>query len=196
MRGLFFLSWQILLPDLLPFDLLVVHFLHLALQLAPAILNVQDFTALQTLLIAEKDVDNEDSNGQPDNKHCYHDSLKADMVDDGQAVFFVYLFIVKFLFDIAVCHFLTDDHVATWTVLCALPESIDIKEGAEDNLEYFPQHVAGNGSKFDAWKDRLKHGDEARDCKYHRHDVDHDDSQKRGRLQLLFDHHEDDTSRS
>lgn len=61
LRGLFFLRRQVLLPDLLPLDLLIIHLFHLALQLAPAILNVKDLTALKALLVAEEDVDDEDA---------------------------------------------------------------------------------------------------------------------------------------
>ena len=61
LRGLFFLSGQVLLPDLLPLDLLIVHLFHLALQLAPAIFNVKDLAALKTLLVTKEDVDNEDT---------------------------------------------------------------------------------------------------------------------------------------
>ena len=61
LRGLFFLRRQILLPDLLPLDLLIIHLFHLALQLAPAILNVKYLAALKALLVAEEDVDDEDA---------------------------------------------------------------------------------------------------------------------------------------
>ena len=61
LRGLFFLRRQVLLPDLLPLDLLIIHLFHLSLQLAPAILNVKDLTALKALLVAEEDVNDEDA---------------------------------------------------------------------------------------------------------------------------------------
>ena len=179
---MFLLGGQVLLPDLLPLDLLVIHLLHLTLQLTPTVLNVEDLATLQPLLIAEQNVDDEDADGQPDHEHRNDDSLETDMVDDGQTVLLVNLLIIELLFDVAVGNFLPDDLVAARAVLRALPECIDVEEGAKDDLKQLPEHVARDRSQFDAREDRLKHGDETWDGENHGDDVDDHDSEEGRRL--------------
>ena len=179
---MFLLGGQVLLPDLLPLDLLVIHLLHLTLQLTPTVLNVEDLATLQPLLIAEQNVDDEDADGQPDHEHRNDDGLETDMVDDGQTVLLVNLLIIELLFDVAVGNFLPDDLVAARAVLRALPERIDVEEGAKDDLKQLPEHVARDRSQFDAREDRLKHGDETWDGENHGDDVDDHDSEEGRRL--------------
>ena len=104
------------------------------------------------------------------------------MIDDGQTVLLVNLLIIELLFDVAVGNFLPDDLVAPGAVLRALPECIDVEEGAKDDLKQLPEHVARDRSQFDAREDRLKHGDETWDGENHGDDVDDHDSEEGRRL--------------
>ena len=104
MRVLLFLSRQILFPYLFSLNLLIIHLLHLAVQLATTILNIENFAALQSLLIAVKQVDNENSNGDPNNQHTHHYGLEADVINYWQTLLFIDFFIVELFFYLAMRH--------------------------------------------------------------------------------------------
>ena len=105
-------------------------------------------------MVAEKDVDNEDSEWDPKDEDGDGYSLEADLVDKRNTVLLVYFFVVKFLLHFAVGHFL-DVLVLSFstryarTVLGALPQCIYVQDGAEDNFKCFPHHVECDGSRFD-----------------------------------------------
>ena len=125
---MFLLGGQVLLPDLLSLDLLVIHLLHLTLQLAPTVLYVENLATLESLLIAVQHVDYEDADRKPDYKYSDYDGLETYMIDNGQAVLLVHFFVVQLLLNIAMCHFFPDHNVPARAILCALPECIDVKE--------------------------------------------------------------------
>ena len=141
-RALFLFSWQIFFPDLLSFDLLIVHLLHLSLQLTFTVLNVKNLSTFKPFLVAVQDVDQQDSNGQPNDQDSDHNCLETYVIDDRKAIFLVYLLVVKFFFNIAMCDFISHNNIAAWTVFSTLPQCIDVEEGAQDDFERLPEHVS------------------------------------------------------
>ena len=73
-----FIRRQILLPNLLALDLLVLHGLHLSLKLASTVLDVEDLAAFQSLFIAVDDVDNVDAERNPYDQHANYGHLNTD----------------------------------------------------------------------------------------------------------------------
>ena len=101
--GLFFLCWKILFPNLLAFNLLVIHSIHLALKFAATVLDVQDLAALQSFLIAKHYVNHVDPNWNPQDQQANQDDLDADVVENIETFvvglliveLFIYLFVLN-----------------------------------------------------------------------------------------------------
>ena len=102
-RALFFLCWKILFPNLLAFNLLVIHSIHLALKFAATVLDVQDLAALQSFLIAKHYVNHVDPNWNPQDQQANQDDLDADVVENIETFvvglliieLFIYLFVLN-----------------------------------------------------------------------------------------------------
>ena len=88
------LDIEVLFPYLPSFLLLVVHADHLAVQLAPTVLDVEDLAALQPLLVTVDYVHDEEADRQPDDQDNDHCRLHADVVDDRQALLLINFFVI------------------------------------------------------------------------------------------------------